>query len=424
MSPNYKWKVILIILVVASAIWLMYPPQEQINLGLDLQGGMHLVLKVDTSKLPKDLKVDARDRALQVIRNRVDKFGVTEPLIQPSGKDRIIVELPGIKDRERAVNLIGRTALLEFKLVAPDELTTKTLNQINEIKPILDIVTINEGYTEEGVKFNYYTFKDKDRAELEEIISSAEVQKKLPAGYTLLISREQETGEAEEIEATRQLYLVKDDAEITGEVLTNAMWDKDRFGDYQVLLNFEAEGRRAMRQLTREAEKKYQEPSPQVSRLAIVLDDVIYSAPFMKEEVPSNPVIQGTFTREEANDLALVLRSGALPAPIQVEQERTIGPTLGQDSIRKGVKAALLGGIIVLLFMASYYIFAGLIANFALCINIVLILGALAYLRATLTLPGIAGIILTIGMAVDANVLIFERIREWFKIGNHLRVSI
>jgi SecD/SecF fusion protein len=192
-----------------------------------------------------------------------------------------------------------------------------------------------------------------------------------------------------------------------------------------VNMDFDRDGMRKLRIVSGEAERRYKDPkNPVVSRLAIVLDDVVYSAPLMMVKLDSSPYIEGSFSIEEANDLAIVLRAGALPAPVKVAENRTVGPSLGRDSIISGVKAALLGLSLVLLFMAIYYLRAGIVADFALLVNAFIIIAALALFRATLTLPGIAGIILTLGMAVDANVLIFERIREETALGRKIRAAI
>ena len=419
MTKNLKWKTLLVVIIVASCIWLFYPPQERINLGLDLKGGMHLVLKVDTSKIAREDREDISRRALEIIRNRVDQFGVAEPSIQLQGSDRIIVELPGIKERERAVDLVGRTALLEFKLVALSEETEKVLRRIDKKYPLLDKINIQEGITEEGIPFKFFTFNAEYKDEIEDVLSKDEIGGFIPKGYEFLISRVFE----KEKDKIRQLYLLKKEAEITGASLTDAYWTNDPIRGYIIALKFDYKGRHKLKKITYEAAQKYDEKG-QVSRLAIVLDDVVYSAPLMKVAIDRNPIIEGNFSKEEAADLALVLRAGALPAPISIEEERSIGPTLGQDSIKSGIIAAIMGGILVLLFMGIYYLFAGLLANFALCLNIIIILGALSYFNATLTLPGIAGIILTIGMAVDANVLIFERIREELKQGKNIRFAI
>ncbi|MEA3560480.1 MAG: protein translocase subunit SecD [Candidatus Omnitrophota bacterium] len=358
MIKNLKWKVILIVIVIAAVIWLAYPPAEKINLGLDLQGGMHLVLEVDTANLSEKAKTGAIDRALEVIRNRVDQFGVSEPSIQKQGVDQIIVQLPGITERERAIDLIGKTALLELKLVLDDP---------QKLKDAL------AGNVSEGYELKYMDSEP---------------------------------------------LLLQKQVSLSGDSLVDALVKFDQTGFNQPVVGF---------QLDRKGGRKFARLTEQNigRRLAILLDGVVQSAPVIKEKIPHREgVISGRFTQDEASDLAIALRAGALPAPIKIVEERTIGPTLGKDSIEKGIKAVMYGGISILVFMAVYYLLAGLIANFALFLNLVIILGVLSYFDASLTLPGIAGIVLTIGMSVDANVLIFERIREELKLGKTVRFAI
>jgi SecD/SecF fusion protein len=333
--------------------------EGKINLGLDLQGGMHLVLRVDTSKIPEDARKDATERALEVIRNRIDEFGVKEPQISPQGKDEIVVQLPGITDRLRALELIGKTALLEFKLVSsdPDKL-------------------------------------------------SKALQGDVPAGFEL---QKDDNGDP---------LLIEKDAVLTGDALTTAFmsFDQSRFNDPYVSIQFSADGAKKFAKVTQENVGR---------RLAIVLDGKVKSAPEIKEAIPSGQAqITGRFSKEEAGDLAIVLKVGALPAPVYIEEERTVGPLLGQDSINSGIKATLYGALFVGVFMLVYYLLAGFIADIAMALNIILLLGAMAYFKVTLTLPGIAGIVLTLGMAVDANVLIQERMREELEAGKTLGQAI
>jgi SecD/SecF fusion protein len=357
MSKNLKWKVILILGVIGLAVWNAFPLQKKINLGLDLQGGMHLVLKVETAGLPEDARADAVDRALEIIRNRVDQFGVREPSMLKQGADRIIVQLPGITNRERAIELIGRTAQLEFRLVSEEpELIKQAI----------------EGKTPQDYELKYL---DKDP------------------------------------------LLIRKKASLTGDTLVDARVSfEGQFGSPDVSLKFNSQGARVFSQLTGENVGK---------RLAIILDGIVHSAPVIREKIPSGEAqITGQFSMDEASDLAIVLRAGALPAPLKIEEERTVGPSLGRDSIRAGVRATYIGGTLVLFFVLFYYLFAGLIADIALASNLLIILGALGYFQATLTLPGIAGLALSLGMAVDANVLINERIREELKTGRSLRAAI
>jgi len=370
MHKVMKWKILLVIAVVSLALWKAYPPLDihdkdgnlakegKINLGLDLQGGMHIVLKVDTAKIPQEQRSDATERALEIIRNRIDQFGVLEPTIQREAKDRIIIQLPGVTDRDRALELIGRTAHLEFKLVSDD---------VEALKKALD-----------GEEVEGYELK--------------------PLGKDSL--------------------LVQKDTSLTGDMLVDATveFSQRTFGEPYVSLTFNNEAASIFSAVTGENINK---------RLAIVLDGNVQSAPVIRERIPSGRAqITGRFSVDQANDLAIILRAGALPAPVEILEERTIGPTLGRDSVERGLKAIMIGGICILCFMAIYYLMAGLIADFALFLNMVIITGVLSYFGATLTLPGIAGLLLTIGMAVDANVLIFERIREEFKLGKAIRSAI
>lgn len=428
-------------------LWKKHLPMDKIHLGLDLQGGTHLVLEVDTEKaventvtrlsneiketlmnnkvrflylegtkktdvisfeLPdnasrvafdkvlKDtypyletassevregkelvsLKINAKkaqeikkmvvEQSLETIRNRVDQFGISEPEIIPQGEDRIVVQLPGIKDTARAKNLIGKTALLEFKLVDEEHSLENAL----------------KGSVPEGSVVMYENRLDRQSGR-----------------------------------RTNTPLLLKNKTLLTGEYLESAQVKiSDRFGEPYVGIKFNAQGAREFDRITGENVKKH---------LAIVLDGVVHSAPVIQERISGGDAqITGQFTMDEAKDLAIVLRAGALPAPVNILEERTVGPSLGQDSIDKGLWSTIIGGILVMFFMIGYYRFSGIVANVALVINIIVILGALAAFKATLTLPGIAGIVLTIGMAVDANVLIFERIREELRSGKTPRAAI
>ncbi len=343
-----KWVLLFVVALVALSIWAIYPPGEKINLGLDLRGGMHLVLEADVKKLPPGENVrDAVDVALEIIRNRIDQFGVREPTIVREGEKRIVVDLPGIEDPQRAIALIGKTALLEFKLV--DE-----------------------------------------KGDLEEALKGM-----VPSDDEILYNSEGKP------------YLVKKEALLTGGAIKDARVQIDQWGRPYVALDFTSEGAEKFADITGKHVGE---------RLAIVLDNVVKSAPVIKTRITGGKaVIEGIGTMEEANELRIVLKSGALPVPFNIIQNTTIGPSLGRDSIRKGLISGLIGLIAVLIFMGIYYKKAGLIADAALFLNLLFLMAALAALKATLTLPGIAGIILTIGMSVDANVIIFERIREELK---------
>ena len=446
-----RW--VIVLAVIAAAVLYCIPtfrpeiwPHRKINLGLDLQGGMHLVLEVNSEKaveaavernfqeirelakknqiqnvsvdrpgplkiavqvqgkenidkfksfLDKDLrdlritnrreepdqfaavldlpdkesdhiKKLAVDQALETIRNRVDQFGVSEPDIRRQGDNRILIQLPGIQDTQRAKELIGRTALLEFKLV--DE-----AHDVN-----------------------------------------AAVQGNVPPGSEILYKIDEDRATKR---TSRTPFLLKKGTLLTGASLTDARVQLDsQYGEPYVSIEFDRKGARAFERITGENVSK---------RLAIVLDGKVYSAPTIQEKIGGGKArITGRFTMEEARDLAIVLRAGALPAPVTVLEERTVGPSLGYDSIRQGMFAMAVGGALLLVFMALYYKLSGLLADFEVLLNIVLTAAGLAAFGATLTLPGIAGTILSVGMALDNNILIYERIREELRLGKTPRGAV
>lgn len=360
MDKYYKWKVLLIVGLVVASIWRAYPIDKTINLGLDLQGGMQLLLEVEMDKVPEEAREDVADRVAEIIRNRIDEFGVKEPDISTQGKTQVVVKLPGVTDRKRAKDIVGKSAHLEFKIVSEE----------SELLEKAEAGNVPEGYEYKKIKKN------------------------VPEDWVLMPSG----------------------AALTGEHLTTASVGFDNYGQAIVSLNFDKEGGKIFDEVTFNNIGK---------RLAIVLDGQVHSAPVIRDRIPSGRAqITGSFTPEEASDLALVLRAGALPAPVKIIEERTVGPSLGRDSIKQGVKAGILGLILILLFMPIYYFLPGFIADLGLFIYMLLVVGALAAFHATLTLPGIAGFILSIGMAVDANVLIFERIREECKAGKAPRSAI
>lgn len=329
----------------------------------------------------KRIKDSAINQALETIRNRIDQFGVAEPLIQRQGLKQIVVQLPGIKEPKRAKDLIKETALLEFKMLDETNTLTAELPQ-----------RVLKGQEESILKQH---------------------QDKIPEGDQILFEKVVEKDSGREY---RIPYLVKKRVMLTGDVLSDARVSIGQFNDPYVAVTFDARGAREFERITEEHVKK---------RMAIVLDNTIYSAPVIQERISGGRAqITGSFSTQEANDLAIVLRAGALPAPLKVIQDLTVGPSLGRDSIEKGIHATLLAGVMVVLFMAFYYRLSGVIADFALTLNLICLIGALAALNATLTLPGIAGIILTMGMGVDSNVLIFERIREELRQGKPVRLAV
>ncbi len=448
---NLLRRLVLVLAIIIAAVIYILPtikpglwPHKKINLGLDLQGGMHLALEVETEKavegtveriahelrdllrkehirhvsidrvkdrmsvkipennidsfeslLDKEFKelrvlsksVDnkiftividfpdkqaehikklATEQAIETIRNRIDQFGVSEPDIRRQGEKRILIQLPGVKDVDRAKDLIGKTALLEFKLVDDAH----------------DLDAALKGDVPPGSEVLY------------QVKENLETQR-----------------------AVKTPYLIKKRTLLTGAYLTDARVQIDsQYNEPYVSIDFDKKGARIFEKITEKNVEK---------RLAIVLDNRVYSAPVIQEKIAGGSArITGSFTAEQAHDLAIILRAGALPAPVKVIEERTVGPSLGADSIKKGIFSMCIGGILVVLFMIIYYKGSGIIADFALVLNMILIAGGLAAFQATLTLPGIAGIILTIGMAVDANVLIFERIREETSLGKSPRAAV
>jgi preprotein translocase subunit SecD len=459
LGKKLRWRVLLIVFVVLAAAagyvvmgyaharkeWtgpggpaLKQALKSAIKLGLDLRGGIHLVLQVNTAdalkaerddavetlksqakdanlgavELPSDtsfsvavtaqtdqakleetvkrflpdwnystgggkwtfalkepakrqMEENAVSQAVETIRNRVDEFGVAEPLIAREGSDRILVQLPGIDDPKRVKDLIKNTAFLELSLV--------------------------------------------EKGPSSETALKAEYQGNIPPQFKL-VEAKAESGSRE-----RSYYVVRKQAVITGRDLKNARPTQGQFGSHSVTFFLTATGSQKFGEATGANIGK---------RLAIVLDNRVQSAPSIKDRITETGVIEGSFSPEEANDLALVLRAGALPAGLVYLEERTVGPSLGLDSIRKGVTASVAGAVLVFLAMAIYYRRAGWNAIIALLLNALLLAAAMAMFEATLTLPGIAGFILTIGMAVDSNVLVFERIREELRNGRAPKAAI
>lgn len=433
------------------SFWEEYLPTRRVNLGLDLQGGTHLVLNVGVeqalgnaldrnaeylqrtlteegvvgvttgrpegkirlsfeaadrdkvrslldTRFPnldvRDSEADGRpafdlsftnaerealrdltvDQALETIRNRIDFLGVSEPIIHREGREGILIQLPGIQDPDRAKQLIGRTAVLELKMLP-------------------------------------------DNAEAPERYMSGELT--LPEDWEILEGVDVKMNPTTRVlERTPLKYVVEKRTQLTGDAITNAQPRPGQTGLDPPFVEFDlnAQGASAFERLTAANVGR---------RMAIVLDNTVYSAPVIRDRIPGGrAIIQGDFNLQEARDLAIVLRAGALPAPVVIAEERTVGPSLGQDSIDQGVRSFVVGGLVVVIFMGIYYRKAGMLADVALVFNIVLLLAILALFQATLTLPGIAGLVLTVGMAVDANVLIAERIREELRTGKTTRAAI
>jgi SecD/SecF fusion protein len=334
------------------------------------------------SKEVANIQESSVSQSLEVIRNRIDQFGVTEPIIARQGSDEIVVQLPGIKDPERAIRLIGRTAQLEFKLVD---------TEANVDLPAL---------IEEGIRSGRLA-RDYTHQELSRFLLG-----KIPPDDEAYLEKyvDPDTKEVTYVPILLKIRLL-----MTGEAIRTARVEiGGPYNEPFVSLTFNSRGARLFDRITGENVGR---------QLAIILDNIVQSAPVIRERITEGKAqITGNFTAEEASDLAIVLRAGALPAPVNIVQNLTVGPSLGRDSIRDGVASAILGAILVVAFMSFYYRISGVIANFALMLNVLFMLAALSLLRATLTLPGIAGFVLSVGMAVDSNVLIFERMREEFAL--------
>lgn len=445
MDKKNIWKWLVLVGLTAWSLAIVYPLSEKVKLGLDLQGGTRFVLQVDTSELSSDASHDAQSRALEVIRNRVDAMGVSEPVIYTEPGDRIIVEIPGLKteDRERAIKNIQSAAFLEFRMVHPDNdrLTDEFMEK--GIAPEgFRIVTVDE--TRQGGGARAVKYLKRDKSKDAPGTTEADVRKRLanfkaPAGYELMLQRARNHDQ--------EMFLpnfVNKRRELTGESIANAAIDYDMVQRPVVSMRFDSAGSRRFANLTADyAPGGAKNPGNNRRQLAIILDGTLYSAPTIREAIYGGQAqIEGSFSIKEAQDLSLVLRAGALPAPVKLLEERTVDPTLGRDSIDSGKRASIIGGLAVVVFMMIYYMLAGLVANLALVMNIVLLpvglivtggffsmlansgMSAGGISLPTLTLPGIAGIVLTIGMAVDANVLIYERMREEQYAGKRFKFVI
>ncbi len=472
MFKTIRGRLITIAIILAVALGYLFT--SGIKYGLDLQGGMHLALEVSDpdGTYTAEAKADHIERAERIIRTRIDEFGVEEPLIQRVGSERLIIELPGIQDEDRAKDLIQQNAYLEFRLVLPNSAIEPSLQRLDravvaalgedavrqmgqtgeevpansledllfqgedstavtdsaqadpateaeaeapqaqaepaqELRPFTSILNQGDG---EGI----YFVSEEDLESAERFLALPEVDRALPRGVSMAWGSELLGIGARNY---KRLYVLEEDPFMTGDMLETAVANRDPQYN-QAVVNFE---------LNRRGGRRFGEFTGQHvgDFLAIVLDGEVMSAPVIRDRIGASGVIElGSSPMEEAVDLALVLRAGALTAPLEIMEERTVGPSLGQDSVDAGMIAGIVGLIMVVGVMLSYYRVAGLLAIGALAVYVVLVLGGLAAINATLTLPGIAGLILSIGMAVDANVLIFERIREELLAGRATRTAV
>jgi SecD/SecF fusion protein len=448
MTRTDQWKLAAVLLATALSIWFLYPtfryysmtpaarekldPNElrklrhdTIHLGLDLQGGMHLALEVDRSKLSPAEAKDATDRAMEIIRNRIDQFGVAEPLVQREGEDRIVVQLPGLTDRQRAIDLIGKTAELEFKLVRTPEEARTTFDRLDSYLAARGVMAVADtALSKNPLTSHFHTMeggaafvRNEDLPTVQRLLSTTGIDSIIPSDSQLLWG---EADKSMQGVTGRWIYLLKREPEMTGGSIASAEaqvgLDQTNPGAWGVSMKMTPKGRADFARVT----------GNNVGRqLAIILDNVVSSAPNIRERIPSGDAsITGSFDVASSRDLAIVLRAGALPAPVKIIEERSVGPSLGSDSIQEGLTAGAIGTALVVAFMAVYYRLSGLVAISALVLNVLYVVAALARFGATLTLPGIAGLVLTVGMAVDTNVLIFERIREELRHKKSVRQSV
>ncbi len=401
-------------------------PVQPIHLGLDLRGGMHLLLELDRSKLSDAAVPDAVNRAIEILRQRIDQFGVAEPLIQKQGDDRIVIQLPGLTDRRRALDLIGKTAMLEFKLVRTQQETKSIIDKLDAYFAAHPVAGLDSTRRKAAVSSHLLSidqigaFVPNDEIPaLQALLATPGIDSIVPGDSQFQWGMAETTGEGSL--SGRRLYVLKREAEMKGGSIATASaevgLERNNPAAWGVSMKMTPAGRMEFSRIT----------GANVGRnLAIVLDGVVNSAPVIKDQIPSGEasITGGSFSAQTARDLAIVLRAGALPAPVHVAETMEVGASLGDDSIRDGWKAALFGTLMVVVFMLIYYRLSGLIAIAAMVLNIFYLLAAMAGLGSTLTLPGIAGIVLTIGMSVDANVLIFERIREELRKQKGVRQAV
>ncbi len=415
--------------------WFRSLQKKALHLGLDLQGGIRLVLAVDEASLAKTLGVkpselktkdisEARDKALTIIRNRVDQFGVSEPLINPEGPSWISVQLPGMVNAERAREIIGKTGLMEWKLVQESKTVQDVLTRIDGALAKASGVSDSLAVESSHLFTAHATYDGRQITVMRESIDTVNlmlrdsvVQSAIPPDMEFLWGRPEER---DMIPGAKPLFLLKRDPEVTGASLVEA-----RMGIGTE--NNPAEPRVDFVLARKEAAKFSVVTAANINRqLAIVLDSIVQSAPVIRSRIPDGrgQIELGSGSSDEAKDLAVILKAGALPAKIAIVHSEIVSQTLGADSIQKGKVSAIVGFLLVALLMAIYYRISGLIADVGLVFNLLFLMAFMAGLHATLTMPGIAGIILSIGMSVDSNVLVFERIREEMRAGKTVRTAI
>lgn len=372
-----------------------------------------------------NLRRRALDQARHVVENRVNELGLTEPQIQVEEPARIILQLPGEKDPNRVRELLKKTAQLSFHVVADakrSDSCIKSLIRLKKAEKIDDKIFPSSGTTDRGVPYTTYRIRTTDYEYFKKLLEDPEVQRRIPRNCTLMIGKE-DADRRQDGEKTRELTLVENAVAIDGSCVKDANVQMDARVNRIVALKLNSAGRNSLSKISQVAERKYLSEN-KVTQLAICLDDLVYSSPLLLTHIDGDPIITGSFSQEECSDLALVLRSGSLPARLTEEYSQTVGATLGSDSIKKSIAAFVIGLAFVVVFMLGYYLLPGVVAIIALCFNVLITMSVLALFHATLTLPGIAGIILSIGMAVDANILIFERLREELASGKELKRAV
>lgn len=486
MKRDNRFRIGLVIVLVIASIWSLGPtlrmvtmgveqrqqlrqedPQawkrleeKAIKLGLDLRGGMHLAMEIDLDSLPADARDDAQQRFVRIIRNRIDQYGVSEPNIQTQGRNRVIIELAGIDDPETARDLVGRTAVLTYKMLKSGDMLADLISRMNRVlyegllsgeidrerigfhlvEPEagglaaiagLDTTAADSTripadplnlYLLQNPQIREIVWADENKmAWIDSILALPQIRSLIPDDAEFHWAMWSDPRYSTDETNYRELYLTEASPVVTGDDLEDAQvtiggpQDTQAAGQPVVNFRMNAEGGRTLGRHSEVNIGKY---------MAIILDGRVAVAPVIESRLGRDSRITGIDDMDEATNIAITLRSGALPADATIVENRTIGPSLGADSVRSGTISTLIGLIVVILFMIAYYRGSGLVADTALFLNILFVLAVLAGFGFTLTLPGIAGIILTVGMAVDANVLIYDRIKEELRAGKTHRASV
>jgi preprotein translocase subunit SecD len=389
MLKRDKLRLGLIGIVLVLAALAVFPVQGRVKLGLDLKGGAHIILLAKgTDQAPVD--TNSIDSLIVVLRNRIDQYGIVEPQIQREGSDRVAIDLPGVEDPDAALELLGRTAVLEFR-------------QVVEAGPSMPPPVERRNYKNDD-DYNR-ALQNITSLNAQSVLRIQEFEDKAKSDDSVIAAR----GENGEAYLLGELY-------VTGKDLVDAYPTRDELQNPAVSLRFNSEGARSFESATAANIDK---------QIAITLDGVVISAPVVRTRISGGEAqISGNFTYDEALRLSVMLRAGNLPLEVEVLENRSVGPTLGEDSINAGVRSGLIGSALVVVFMIIYYGFLGIAADIAMTISMLMLVAIMIMLKTTLTLPGIGGIILTIGMAVDGNILIYERMREEFRSGKTIMAAL